>query len=175
MPFSNKAKVVQQITSLLFSIMDFILARNFAGRDHGTQMSGNSSENVAAVAAAAELRQMSSCQNPAYGRLSNFDIDRKVSEALIIRKHTAERGEHWTIFPNLICAQLPFPSAVRTEFHFLFTIFSFFFCAMKGHRMISWGYHQPAIARHFYKPTKDLLSITIISVVMIAAFEDRFF
>lgn len=94
MPFSNKAKVVQQITSLLFSIMDFILARNFAGRDHGTQMSGNSSENVAAVAAAAELRQMSSCQNPAYGRLSNFDIDRKVSEALIIRKHTAERGEH---------------------------------------------------------------------------------
>ena len=85
----KKAKVEHRISSL-----DFILARNFAGRDHGTQMSGNSSENVAAVAAAAELRQMSSCQNPAYGRLSNFDIDRKVSEALIIRKHTAGRGEH---------------------------------------------------------------------------------
>ena len=38
-------------------------------------------ENVAAAAAAAELRQMSSCQNPAYGRLANFDIDRKVSSA----------------------------------------------------------------------------------------------
>ena len=87
-------KQSKSCTTNNFSIMDFILARNFAGRDHGTQMSGNSSENVAAVAAAAELRQMSSCQNPAYGRLSNFDIDRKVSEALIIRKHTAERGEH---------------------------------------------------------------------------------
>ena len=94
MPFSNKAKVVQQITSFFLFNNGFHFARNFAGRDHGTQMSGNSSENVAAVAAAAELRQMSSCQNPAYGRLSNFDIDRKVSEALIIRKHTAGRGEH---------------------------------------------------------------------------------
>ena len=41
----------------------------------------SSGENVAVVAAAAELRQMSSCQNPAYGRLANFDIDRKVSFA----------------------------------------------------------------------------------------------
>jgi len=37
-------------------------------------------ENVAAAAAAAELRQMSSCQNPAYGRLANFDIDRKIGK-----------------------------------------------------------------------------------------------
>ena len=44
----------------------------------------SSGENAAVVAAAAELRQMSSCQNPAYGRLANFDIDRKVSEELIL-------------------------------------------------------------------------------------------
>jgi hypothetical protein len=42
--------------------------------------------HAAAAAAAAELRQMSSCNNPAYGRLANFDIDRKVSNYHYIRR-----------------------------------------------------------------------------------------
>ncbi len=38
----------------------------------------DSSSHAAAAAAAAELREMSSCNNPAYGRIANFEIDRKV-------------------------------------------------------------------------------------------------
>ena len=72
----------------------------------------SSGENVAVVAAAAELRQMSSCQNPAYGRLANFDIDRKVSFAynqwkdsdqmthFVQGDHTLSRGVTYFLTPH---------------------------------------------------------------------------
>lgn len=46
------------------------------GSNAGAINDGQSAEVVAA--ATEELRQMSTSQNPDYGRLANFDIERKV-------------------------------------------------------------------------------------------------
>ena len=49
-----------------------------------TMAAANSSDGggqltVVAATAAAELKQMSTSQNPIYSRIANFDIERKVS------------------------------------------------------------------------------------------------
>ena len=48
---------------------------------HGQRMAADSSDGqvtTAAAVAAAELKQMSSSQNPIYSRIANFEIERKV-------------------------------------------------------------------------------------------------